>query len=101
MCATSSTTPGKPVRSICPTAPEGLNFIDIGPDAIAKTTQELGIDAWFLALHDKAAKPYVDALAQGVNPPILIDLRYAPLDHQSPFSMAYFPHLGLRDEFWY
>jgi len=74
VCATSSTTPGAPVRNVCPTAPEGLNFVDINADSIAKTTKDLGIDAWFLALHDKGAKPYVDALARGTNPPILIDL---------------------------
>jgi len=59
---------------VCPTAPEGLKFVDISPESIAKTTQDLGIDAWFLALHDNGAKPYVEALSRGVNPPILIDL---------------------------
>jgi N-acetyl-gamma-glutamyl-phosphate reductase/acetylglutamate kinase len=96
VCATSSTTPGQPVRNVCPAAPEGLNFIDVTAESIEKTSKDFGIDAWFLALHDKAAKPYVDALTRGDNPPILIDLS---ADHRfDPLWVYGQPEGGNRDK---
>ena len=40
------------MTTVCPTAPADLKFQDIKADSIAKVTEDLGIDAWFLALHD-------------------------------------------------
>eukprot|EP00026_Physarum_polycephalum_P002341 Phypoly_transcript_02347.p1 GENE.Phypoly_transcript_02347~~Phypoly_transcript_02347.p1 ORF type:complete len:403 (+),score=81.59 Phypoly_transcript_02347:1596-2804(+) len=74
VCASSSTTAGAAVTTVCPTAPADLKFQDIKADSIAKVTEDLGIDAWFLALHDHASVPYVDALTKGIKAPVLIDL---------------------------
>lgn len=41
------------MSTVCPTAPEGLKFQDIKPESIAKITEDMGIDAWFLAMHDQ------------------------------------------------
>jgi len=74
VCASSSTHAGQPLTSVCPTASKDLVFQDVTPDSISKITQDLGIDAWFLALHDKGSQPYVQELTRGLRSPILIDL---------------------------
>lgn len=96
VCASSSTTAGAAVTTVCPTAPADLKFQDIKADGIAQITQDLGIDAWFLALHDNASLPYVDALTKGTKTPILIDLS---ADHRFDSAWVYGqPEGGMRSK---
>jgi len=74
VCASSSTHAGQPVTSVCPTASKDLVFQDVSPASISQITKDLSIDAWFLALHDKASEPYVEELGSGLRSSVLIDL---------------------------
>jgi N-acetyl-gamma-glutamyl-phosphate reductase/acetylglutamate kinase len=95
-CASSSTNAGQPVTQVCSIAPADLNFVDVTPESVESVTRDLGIDAWFLALHDNMSSPYVEALSRGLNPPILIDLSS---DHRFHPSWIYGqPEAGNRQK---